>query len=117
MKIDNYLSKTIAVDKDENLSFAMEKMEKNNIQDIPVTNEGKYIGKLSYLNLAEELGSMRKGNKPASQLHVATAYSQNGSLLSSKTSLKAAASELVTRNSSILLVKDKKKKNWILKGN
>lgn len=109
MELKKYLTDPILVDKDENLSTAMERMEKNDIEDIPVTNKGRYIGKLSYDDLANELGSVRKDNKPASRLHVSTAYQKDGGLLNTNMNVKTAASELVSRESTILLVQDDSK--------
>lgn len=109
MELKNHISDIIAIDKDQNLSLAIEKMEKNHLENLPVTNEGKYIGILSYKNLAKELGSIRKESKPPSRLHVSTAYKKDGGILNINMNLKTAASELASRKSTILPVQDEEK--------
>lgn len=109
MKSEDLLSKKISVDKDEAISNTLKKMEKNSIRDIPVTNDGQYMGSLSYKDLAYELGSLKKEGKPSSQLHVSTAYKKDSGILRTGMDLKSCANELVSRNSTILLVQNNKK--------
>ncbi|WGI17049.1 CBS domain-containing protein [Methanonatronarchaeum sp. AMET-Sl] len=73
-KIKDLMKKPVSIDKNQPLSVAMDKMDKHGLYQIPVTNNGIYHGSLTYRDIARELGSGSKSEKPASNLKVSTAY-------------------------------------------
>jgi len=76
-KIKEIMQDPVSIDKNQPISIAMDKMDKNDLFQIPVTNNGIYHGSLSYHDIARELGSGKKSEKPASSLKVSTAYKKS----------------------------------------
>ena len=52
-------------------------MDKKGTRRLLVKHDGKLLGVLTMRTLTKELGTRKKGSKPASSLHVATAISDN----------------------------------------
>ncbi|OUJ18697.1 CBS domain containing protein [Methanonatronarchaeum thermophilum] len=73
-KNKDIMQKPVYIDKNQPLSVAMDKMDKHDLHQIPVTNSGVYHGSLTYQDIARELGSGSKSEKPATNLKVSSAY-------------------------------------------
>jgi len=78
MRFDNYTSNTASdlaarvyvIDKTDRISHALDLMEKHNINQLLVTNEGEIVGVLTKKGIARTLGASGDIIKPASSLHV-----------------------------------------------
>lgn len=60
----------ITIDKDQNLSHAIDLMDKNNISRLMVTDDGKIMGILTEGDIGERLGTGRERKLRTTQLHV-----------------------------------------------
>jgi len=72
MNAENLMVDPLTIDKNDLLSHALEKMDKNDSRWIIVTSSGEPVGVMGYRDIGKELGSVKKMDLPASALHVAT---------------------------------------------
>ena len=77
MQIKDIMVQPHTIDKSDTISHALDIMDKKNTRRLLVKHDGNLIGVLTMRNLTKELGTRKKGTKPASSLHVASAVSNN----------------------------------------
>jgi CBS domain-containing protein len=79
MKIEAILKDkdVFTIDKDQLLSDALEKMEKNGIAHLIVTDDNKLVGIISIRDIADRLGSTKTERISPKGLHVSSAMSTN----------------------------------------
>lgn len=75
MQVKDIMVEPLSIDKSDTISHALDVMEKKATRRLLVKHENKLIGVLTTRSLTKELGTRKKGAKPASSLHVATAVS------------------------------------------
>jgi CBS domain-containing protein len=75
MQVKDIMIEPISIDKADTISHALDVMEKKATRRLLVKHDDKLIGILTMRGLTKELGTRKKGAKPASSLHVATAVS------------------------------------------
>ncbi|MDK2892464.1 CBS domain-containing protein [Methanohalophilus sp.] len=105
MQVQDIMVQPIEVDKGDTLSHALDLMEKNNTRRLLVTHDNNLLGILTMRNLTKELGTRKKGAKPASSLHVATAVSDNFIKLLPDTEVDDVII-LMAKNGGIVIVTD-----------
>jgi CBS domain-containing protein len=105
MQVQDIMVQPTRVDKADTLSHALDLMKKNDTKRLLVTHEGKLLGILTMRKLTRELGTRKKGNKPASSLHVATAISENFTKVLPDTSVSDATA-LLAKNGGVIIVSD-----------
>ena len=77
MEVKEIMAEPLAIDKSDTISHALDVMDKKGTRRLMVKHDGNMLGILTMRNLTKELGTRKKGSKPASSLHVATAISDN----------------------------------------
>lgn len=77
MQIKDIMVQPHTIDKADTISHALDMMDKKNTRRLLVKHAGDMVGVLTMRNITKELGTRKKGAKPASSLHVATAVSDN----------------------------------------
>ncbi|MFX1518487.1 MAG: CBS domain-containing protein [Promethearchaeota archaeon] len=79
MKIETILKDkdVFTIDKDQLLSDALEKMEKNGVAHLIVTDDNKLVGIISIRDIADRLGSTKTKRISPKGLHVSSAMSTN----------------------------------------
>ncbi|RNI07827.1 CBS domain-containing protein [Methanohalophilus euhalobius] len=105
MQVKDIMVQPISVDKADTISHALDIMEKNDTRRLLVTHNGQLVGVLTMRNLTKELGTRKKGAKPASSLHVATAVSDNFIKVLPDTDLDDAIT-LMKKKGGVLIVTD-----------
>ncbi|MEL4306419.1 CBS domain-containing protein [Methanococcoides sp. LMO-2] len=77
MQVKDIMVQPTSIDKADTISHALDVMEKKGTRRLLVTHDNDLVGILTMRGLTKELGTRKKGTKPASSLHVATAVSDN----------------------------------------
>lgn len=77
MEVKDIMTEPLIVDKSDTISHALDILDKKGTRRLLVKHDDKLLGVLTMRNLTKELGTRKKGSKPASSLHVATAVSDN----------------------------------------
>ncbi|MGM0770783.1 MAG: CBS domain-containing protein [Halobacteriota archaeon] len=77
MQVKDIMVQPASIDKADTISHALDVMEKKDTRRLLVTHDNSLVGVLTMRSLTKELGTRKKGAKPASSLHVATAVSDN----------------------------------------
>lgn len=106
MNASELMVEPVTIDKNDYISHAIEKMEKEHTSWIVVTNSGEPYGVMGYRDLGRELGSVKKMDLPASALHVATAARKIDATLSGDDDVSEAASRLLDLGVGMLPVAD-----------
>ena len=104
MRVEEIMSKAITIDKDRKLSDAIELMEKNNVANLVVIDEGKTIGMVTEKDITRELGSGKHGKMLATSLHVSSAMSSEPITISKDADIKEAAEKILKNHISSLPV-------------
>ncbi|MBP2029930.1 CBS domain-containing protein [Methanohalophilus levihalophilus] len=105
MQVQDIMVQPVKVDKADTLSHALDLMEKNSTRRLLVTHDSKLLGILTMRNLTKELGTRKKGTKPASSLHVATAVSENFTKVLPDTEVDDVIT-LMAKNGGVVIVTD-----------
>jgi CBS domain-containing protein len=105
MEVRDIMTEPVFIDKADTLSHALDVMEKKRTKRLLVKHDDKLLGVLTMRNITKELGTRKKGNMPASSLHVATAVSDNYVKLLPDTKAKDAIT-LIAKNGGIAVVYD-----------
>ncbi|MDI6902996.1 MAG: CBS domain-containing protein [Methanocellales archaeon] len=105
------MTKPITIDKSEMLSSALDLMDKHDVRRLLVTKDDKLIGVITQRDMARALGTRKKGNLPASSLHVATAVDENLPKVSPDDDVEKAIRLL--RDASVVAVVDDGLVGWI----
>jgi CBS domain-containing protein len=103
MEVKDIMTEPTSIDKSDTLSHALDVMEKKGTRRLLVKHDGKLLGVLTMRSITEELGTRKKGNKPASSLHVATAISENFVKVLPDTKVRDAIT-LMAKNGGLIIV-------------
>ncbi|MFP4654947.1 MAG: CBS domain-containing protein [Methanohalobium sp.] len=113
MQVKDIMVEPPTIDKSDTTSHALDVMEKKNTRRLLVTHDDKIMGILTMRNLTEELGTRKKGNKPASSLHVATAVSDGYIKVLSDTDIKDAVTLMKNKGKVIVVMDNDDILGWI----
>ncbi len=105
MQVKDIMVQPTKIDKSDTISHALDVMEKKDTRRLLVTHNNNLLGVLTMRDLTKELGTRKKGAKPASSLHVATAVSDNFVKVLPDTNTSDAMT-MMAKNNSILIVSD-----------
>ncbi|MCG7853047.1 MAG: CBS domain-containing protein, partial [Methanosarcinaceae archaeon] len=103
MQVKDIMVQPQTIDKSDTISHALDIMDKKGTRRLLVMHDGKLVGVLTMRNLTKELGTRKKGSKPASSLHVATAVSNNYVKVFPDTDVKDAIT-LMEKTGGVLIV-------------
>lgn len=106
MKIEAILNEknVHTIDKDQLLSEALEKMEKNGIAHIIVTDDDKLVGVVSIRDIADRLGSSKTERISPAGLHISSAMSINLITIESDIDVEDAANLMLKEKIGSLAV-------------
>ena len=113
MNVCDIMVKPVRIEKSENLSHALDLMEKHDTRRLMVTSNGKLRGVLTMRDIARTLGTSRKSGLPASSLHVATAVSDAYTVVPPDMSVDDAISILQKRSGILFALDGDKILGWI----
>jgi len=122
MEVKDIMAEPLVIDKADTISHALDVMDKKGTRRLLVKHDNKLLGVLTMRNLTKELGTRKKGSKPASSLHVATAISDNFVKVLPDTKVNDTIT-LMIKNGGVIVVMDNDKivgwitPNEILKNN
>ena len=105
MQIKDIMVQPHTIDKSDTISHALDMMDKKNTRRLLVKHDGNVMGVLTMRNLTKELGTRKKGSKPASSLHVATAVSDNYVKVLPDTKVNDAIT-LMKKNNGVIMVSE-----------
>ncbi len=105
MQIKDIMVQPQTIDKADTISHALDVMDKTDTRRLLVKHGGNVMGVLTMRNLTKELGTRKKGAKPASSLHVATAVSDNYVKVLSDTKVNDAVT-LMKKNNGVIMVSE-----------
>lgn len=105
MQVKDIMVQPQVIDKADTISHALNMMDKKNTRRLLVKHDNKVIGVLTMRNLTKELGTRKKGAKPASSLHVATAVSDNYVKVLPDTNVNDAIT-LMKKNNGVIMVSE-----------
>jgi len=105
MNVCDIMVEPVRIEKSEDLSHALDLMDKNDTRRLMVTSKGKLRGVLTMRDIARALGTSRKAGLPASSLHVATAVSDACTVIPPDMDLNDAIS-ILQEQKGILIVRD-----------
>ena len=105
MQIKDIMVQPQTIDKSDTISHALDMMDKKNTHRLLVKHDGDMVGILTMRNLTKELGTRKKGAKPASSLHVATAVSDNYVKVLPDTKVNDAIT-LMKKNNGVIMVSE-----------
>ncbi|WP_406660289.1 CBS domain-containing protein [Methanolobus sp. ZRKC3] len=108
MEVKEIMAEPVSIDKSDTLSHALDVMEKKGTRRLLVKHDNKLLGVLTMRNITKELGTRKKGNMPASSLHVATAVSENFVKVLPDTKTNDAIT-LMNKNGGVVVVFDNDK--------
>ncbi|KXS42965.1 CBS domain-containing protein [Methanolobus zinderi] len=113
MEVREVMTEPMYIDKADTLSHALDVMEKKGTRRLLVTHNDKLLGVLTMRNITKELGTRKKGNKPASSLHVATAVSENYVKVLPDTKLDDAVTLMVKNGGVIVVFENDEILGWV----
>jgi CBS domain-containing protein len=105
MNVCDIMVEPVRIEKSEDLSHALDLMDKNDTRRLMVTSKGKLRGVLTMRDIARALGTSRKAGLPASSLHVATAVSDACTVVPPDMDVNDAIS-ILQEQKGILIVRD-----------
>lgn len=94
----------VKIDKDQRISYALELMEKNNISHLITVDDGKLVGIISIIDIADLLGKRRTGSISPSRLHVSSGMSIEPITVTPDTNIAEAAKIMLSKKISSLPV-------------
>ncbi|ETA68002.1 MAG: hypothetical protein PWQ51_542 [Methanolobus sp.] len=113
MEVKEIMAEPLAVDKSDTISHALDMMDKKGTRRLLVKHDGKMLGILTMRNLTKELGTRKKGSKPASSLHVATAVSDNFVKVLPETKVTDVITLLVKNGGIAVVVENDQVVGWV----
>ncbi|MBP1909519.1 CBS domain-containing protein [Methanolobus bombayensis] len=113
MEVKEIMSEPLTVDKSDTISHALDIMDKKGTRRLLVKHDGKLLGVLTMRNLTKELGTRKKGSKPASSLHVATAVSDNFIKVLPDTKVTDAITLMIKNGGVIVVVENEQIVGWV----
>ncbi len=105
MQVKDIMVEPDYIDKSATISHALDIMEKKGVRRLLAMHDDQMVGVLTMRNLTKELGTRKKGTKPASSLHVATAVSDNFTKVLPDTDLSDAII-LMNKKGGVIIVSD-----------
>ncbi len=73
LKISQIMTEAVTIDKDQRLSYALDLLDKKDVDRLVVVEDGKLIGILTYADIADRLGVSKVIAVSISRLHVSSA--------------------------------------------
>ena len=73
MKVSQIMVEPVTIDKDQRLSYALELLEKKNVERLVVSDDGEVKGILTYADIADRLGVSKVVALSIKRLHVTSA--------------------------------------------
>ncbi|MGP8321811.1 MAG: CBS domain-containing protein [Methanosarcinaceae archaeon] len=113
MQIKDIMVQPHTIDKSDTISHALDIMDKKNTRRLLVKHDGNLIGVLTMRNLTKELGTRKKGAKPASSLHVATAVSDNYIRVLSDTKVSDVVTLMKKNNGVVMASENDEIVGWV----
>ncbi len=113
MEVKDIMTEPLMVDKSDTISHALDIMEKKGTRRLLVKHDGDLLGILTMRNLTKELGTRKKGSKPASSLHVATAISDNYIRVLPDTKVTDAITLMEKNGGVIVVVENDQIVGWV----
>ncbi|MBW6469943.1 MAG: CBS domain-containing protein [Methanosarcinaceae archaeon] len=113
MQIKDIMVQPQTIDKSDTISHALDVMDKKDTRRLLVKHDGDLVGILTMRNLTKELGTRKKGAKPASSLHVATAVSDNYVKVLPDTKVNDAITLMKKNDGMILVSENDKIAGWV----
>jgi CBS domain-containing protein len=113
MEVKEIMAEPLTVDKSDTISHALDIMDKKGTRRLLVKHDGNLLGILTMRNLTKELGTRKKGTKPASSLHVATAVSDNFVKVLPETKVTDAITLLVKNGGVVVVVENDQIVGWV----
>ncbi len=119
MRYNNYTFSTVSdlasaacfVDKSDRISHALNRMEKNKVNQLLVMHDGEVVGVLTKQGIARTLGAIEDINKPASSLHVTKAMDETFTVVSGALPIGEVNSLL--QSSGVVVVANGQPVRWI----
>ncbi len=113
MKVKNIMTVPFVVHKSDLISHAMELMDKHDTRRLLVINGNDLLGVITMRSITRKLGTWKKGNLPASSLHVATATTDAFAKVLPDTGIKDAI-VLMDRTGGVLVVTENSEvQGWV----
>ncbi len=113
MKVSEIMVDPVRIEKSEDISHALDLMEKYDTRRLMVTSRGTLRGILTMRNIARVLGTSRKPGLSASSLHVATAVSDAYTEISPEADMESAISALQQQRGILFAMDGDKILGWI----
>lgn len=113
MEVKEIMAEPMAVDKSDTISHALDIMDKKGTRRLLVKHNGQLLGVLTMRNLTKELGTRKKGSKPASSLHVATAISDNFVKVLPDTNIDDVITLMVKNGGVVVVVENEQIVGWV----
>ncbi len=113
MEVKDIMAEPLVIDKSGTISHALDIMEKKGARRLLVKHDDKVFGVLTMRNLTRELGTRKKGSKPASSLHVSTATSDNYTKVLPDTKVTDATALLVNNGGVIIVMENDEVLGWV----
>ncbi|WP_407355225.1 CBS domain-containing protein [Methanolobus sp. WCC5] len=113
MEVKDIMAEPVLVDKSDTISHALDIMDKKGIRRLLVKHDDKLLGVLTMRNLTRELGTRKKGSKPASSLHVATAISDNYVKVLPDTKVTDAITLMINNGGVVVVVENEQILGWV----
>ncbi|MCD6572697.1 MAG: CBS domain-containing protein, partial [Thermoplasmata archaeon] len=89
MKVKDVMTKeVIYVNKNDDLRYVIDLMEKHNITKLPVVDDGKVVGIATDNKIADKIGSIRSKGVPAARLHASSVMEKEFETISPDTSIE-----------------------------
>ncbi|SFM72985.1 CBS domain-containing protein [Methanolobus profundi] len=113
MEVKDIMADPLVIDKSDTISHALDVMEKKGTRRLLVKHDDKLLGVLTMRNLTKELGTRKKGSKPASSLHVATAISDNFVKVLPDTKVTDTITLMIKNGGVIVVMENDKIVGWV----
>jgi len=113
MQVKDIMVQPPSIDKSDTISHALDIMDKKDTRRLLVRHDGKFVGVLTMRGLTKELGTRKKGSKPASSLHVATAVSDNYVKVLPDTEISDAITLMIKKSGVIIVSDNESVLGWI----
>lgn len=113
MEVKDIMATPLVIDKSGTISHALDIMDKKGARRLLVKHDDKVFGVLTMRNLTRELGTRKKGSKPASSLHVSTATSDNYTKVLPDTKVTDAIALLVNNGGVIIVMENDEVLGWV----
>lgn len=101
MRVKDVMQKeVITIDRDQNLQYAVEILEKRKISRLPVVDKGMLVGIVTERDIAKSLGSSKSDRISPAHVHMGGAMSKDLVTLAQDDAVETAASKMLEKNIS-----------------